>query len=94
MILWKITWDYKCNSLLLAPYFNVSVHLLDPFDSVEFEQVLRESHCKANELALVVSGVKMGEEYTHKLIVIEKKNHLSIFERGINLDIFNKYEHC
>ena len=31
----------------------------------------------------------MGEELTHKLIVIEKKNHPSIFERGINLDILN-----
>ena len=31
----------------------------------------------------------MGEELTHKLIMIEKKNQLSIFERGIDLDIFN-----
>ena len=31
----------------------------------------------------------MGEELTHKLTRIEKKNHLSIFERGIDLDIFN-----
>ena len=31
----------------------------------------------------------MGEELTHKLIMIEKKNHPSIFEKGIDLDIFN-----
>ena len=31
----------------------------------------------------------MGEELTHKLIMIEKKNHPSIFERGIDLDIFS-----
>ena len=31
----------------------------------------------------------MSEELTHKLIMIEKKNHPSIFERRINLDIFN-----
>ena len=31
----------------------------------------------------------MGEELTHKLIMIEKNNHPSIFERGINIDIFN-----
>ena len=31
----------------------------------------------------------MGEELTHKLVMIEKKNHLSIFERGIDLNIFN-----
>ena len=31
----------------------------------------------------------MGEELTHKLIMIEKKNHPSIFEMEIDLDIFN-----
>ena len=31
----------------------------------------------------------MGEELTHKLIVIENKYHPSSFERGINLDTFN-----
>ena len=31
----------------------------------------------------------MGEELIHKFIMIEKKNHPSIFERGIDLDIFN-----
>ena len=31
----------------------------------------------------------MGEELTHKLIMIERNNHPSIFERGIDLDIFN-----
>ena len=41
------------------------------------------------ELAQIASSVKMGEELTHKLIMIEKKNHPSIFERGIDLDIFN-----
>ena len=43
----------------------------------------------ADELAQIIYGVKMGEELTYKLIMIEKKNHPSIFERGINLDIFN-----
>ena len=31
----------------------------------------------------------MVEELTHKLIMIETKNHLSVFEMGIDLDIFN-----
>ena len=44
---------------------------------------------KANELAQIASSVKMGEELTHKLIVIEKKYHPSISKIRINLDIFN-----
>ena len=31
----------------------------------------------------------MGEELTHKLLMIEKKNHPLIFKKGIDLNIFN-----
>ena len=49
----------------------------------------RESSWEADELAQKASGVKMSEKLTHKLLMIEKKNNTSIFERGIDLDIFN-----
>ena len=49
----------------------------------------RESNWEADVLAQVASGVKIGEEFTHKLNMIEKNNHPSNFERGIDLDIFN-----
>ena len=49
----------------------------------------KESYYEANELARVASGVKMSEELTHKLIVIGKKNHPSIYERGIILEDVN-----
>ena len=34
----------------------------------------------------------MSEEFTHKLIVIGKKNHPTIYERGIGLEVFNTDE--
>ena len=49
----------------------------------------RESNWEIDALAQIASGVKMGEELTHKLIMIEKKNHPSIFERWVDLHIFN-----
>ena len=49
--------------------------------------MLRESNWEENELAQVSSGLKMSEELTHKLIVIGKKNHPSIYERGIRLEV-------
>ena len=49
----------------------------------------REPNWEAGELAQTASVVKMGEELTYKLIMIDKNNHSSIFERGINLNIFN-----
>ena len=79
LVLRQLTGEYKCNNLLLAPYFTATIQLLDSFDKVEFEHVLRESNLEADELAQIASGVKMGEGLTHKLIMIEKKNHPSIF---------------
>ena len=78
--------EYKCKNLLLAPYYTASTHLLDSFYSMDFEYVLRESNWEVDELAQVALGVKMSEELTHKLIVIGKKNHPSIYERGIRLE--------
>ena len=89
MVLRKLTGDYKCYNLLISPYFTTANQLLDSFDNVEFEHVPRESNWEANELAQIAFGVKISEELTHKLIMIKKKNHPSIFERGIDLDIFN-----
>ena len=85
----QLTKEYKCNSLLLAPYYIVSTQLLDSFHSMDFEYVPRESIWEATELAQVASGVKMNEELTHMLIVIGKKNHPSIYERGIRLEVIS-----
>ena len=49
----------------------------------------RESNWEANELAQIASGVQMSEELTHKLIMIGKKNHPSIYERGIKLEVIS-----
>ena len=60
LVLQQLTREYKCNSLLLTPCFIVVIQLLDFFDNVEFEHVLRESRWKADELAQIASGVKHG----------------------------------
>ena len=51
-----------------------------------------ESNWEVDELAQVALGVKMSEELTHMLIVIGKNNHLSIYERGIRLEVVSTYE--
>ena len=60
LVLRKLIGEYKCNNLLLLPYFFVAIQLLDSFDIVEFEHELRESNWEADELAQIASGVKMG----------------------------------
>ena len=44
LVLRKLTGKYKCNNLLLTPYFTTVIQLLDSFDNVEFEHMLRESN--------------------------------------------------
>ena len=85
----QLTGEYKCNNLLVAPYYTVSTQLLYSCHSVDFEYVPRKYNWEVGELAQVASGVKMDEELTHKLIVKGKKNHPAIYERGIRLEVVN-----
>ena len=36
LVLWKLTGEYKCNNLLLAPYYTASTQLLDSFHYGDF----------------------------------------------------------
>ena len=47
----------------------------------------RESNWEADELAQVALGENMSKELTHKLIVIDKKNHPLIYERRIGIEV-------
>ena len=60
-VLWKLLGEYKCNRLLLAPYYTASTQLLNSFHFVDFEYVPRKSNWEVDELAQVASGVKMSE---------------------------------
>ena len=42
LVLRQLTREYKCNNLLLAPYYTASTQLLDSFNSLDFEYVPRE----------------------------------------------------
>ena len=44
LVIWQLTGEYKCNSLLLASYFTTASQLIDSFDNVEFEHVPKESN--------------------------------------------------
>ena len=44
LVLQQLTREYKCNNLLLAPYYTASTQLLDSFYYVDFEYVPRESN--------------------------------------------------
>ena len=62
LVLRQLTGEYKCNNLLLVPYYTASTQLLYSFHYMDFEYVPRESNWEVDELAQVASGVKMRKE--------------------------------
>ncbi|XP_050222757.1 uncharacterized protein LOC126672848 [Mercurialis annua] len=89
LVLKQLSGEYNCNSLSLAPYYTASIQLLNCFDEVSFVHVPRESNWEADELAQIASGLRMSGELTHKFLVVEKRRHPSIQERGIQIEIFD-----
>ena len=89
MVLKQVAGEYKCDSLLLALYFAAAIQLLESLEEVTFLHVPREENWEADQLALIISGMKMSEELTHKLVLIQKRSHPTIQQKGINVEVFN-----
>lgn len=89
LVLKQLSGKFKCTSISLAPYYTAASQILDDFDEVSFVHVPRLENWEADELAQIASGLKMSPELTHKMVLIQKRNHLSILQRGIQVEIFN-----
>ncbi|XP_075473939.1 uncharacterized protein LOC142504995 [Primulina tabacum] len=89
LVLKHLSKEFKCTSLSLAPYYTATSQLLDYFEEVSLVYVPRQENWEADELAQVASGLKMSPELTHKLVLIQKRNHPSIQQRGIQVETFN-----
>ncbi|XP_075515608.1 uncharacterized protein LOC142550256 [Primulina tabacum] len=89
LVLKQLSGEFKCTSLSLAPYYTAESQLLDDFEEVSLVHVPRQENWEADELAQVASGLKMSPELTHRLVLIQKKNHPSIQQRGIQVDMLN-----
>ncbi|XP_050217340.1 uncharacterized protein LOC126668171 [Mercurialis annua] len=66
-----------------------STELIESFEEVELVHVPREENWEADELSQLASGLRLSEELTHRLVMVQRKTHPSIFKRGVQLDIFN-----
>ena len=81
--------EYKCTSISLAPLYTLAIQLVELFDSVSFMHVPRELNWEADELSQVASSLRLSEDLTHKFIFMQKRNHPSILERGIQVETLN-----
>ncbi|XP_073041873.1 uncharacterized protein [Primulina eburnea] len=89
LVLKQLSGELKCTSLSLAPYYTAASRLLDDFEEVSLVHAPRQENWEADKLAKVASGLKMSPELTHRLVLIQKKNHPSIQQRGIQVDTLN-----
>ncbi|XP_073139086.1 uncharacterized protein [Henckelia pumila] len=87
LVLQQVVGEYKCTSLSLAPYFTATSQLDNDFEEINFQYVTRKQNWETNELDQFDSGLRLFEEFTHRLVLIQKKNHHSITQRGLQVEI-------
>ncbi|KAG5524810.1 hypothetical protein RHGRI_031467 [Rhododendron griersonianum] len=68
-----ITGQYKCYHPLLAVQLNKVKALLQDFDDVQFQHVLRIQNDEANQMAQIASGVKIPEGNNERVIRVQKR---------------------
>ncbi|KAF2286727.1 hypothetical protein GH714_024885 [Hevea brasiliensis] len=51
----------------------MAIRLLESFEGTKFEQQLWESNWEANELAQATSGLRISEDLTYRVLVIQKR---------------------
>lgn len=93
LVIPQVVDEYKCSSFSLALYFAAAIQmlddfLLDDFESMDLYHVQRGDNWKADTMDRVTSGLRMSDELTHKSILIQKRNHPYIEERGMPMDVF------
>ncbi|GKV52216.1 hypothetical protein SLEP1_g58805 [Rubroshorea leprosula] len=85
LVLKQLSGEYKCTSLALAPYFALTVQLLEEFDDVSIRHVPRDQNYEANEMAQIASGLRIPKGVMQKVVIIEKRSLPSIHQRGMTV---------
>ncbi|XP_055960075.1 uncharacterized protein LOC130014946 [Mercurialis annua] len=89
LVIRQVSGEYKCMSYTLTSYYAIAIQLIESFEEVELVHVPREENWEADKLSQLASGLRLSEELTHRLVMVQRKTHPSIFKRGVELDIFN-----
>lgn len=73
MVIRQISRQYKCHHPLLNLQLNKVKSLLQDFDNVQFQHILRLQNREANQMAQTASGVKIPQGQSKKVIRIQKR---------------------
>ena len=87
LVINQLAGTFKCSSWALAPYFATASQLLGLFDDVVLKFKPRDFNKEANELAQLASGLKIGDGFGQRTVLVEKRVLPSIRDRGLDLEV-------
>ena len=88
LIVRQITGEYKCGSVILAPYLIATQQLLQQFIVCSIEHVPREKNTNANRMSQNASGYKINPGDNEKSGEIISRSLLFVLSRNLGTDMF------
>jgi ribonuclease HI len=88
LVVRQITGEYKCGSIILAPYLVAAQQLLQQFNECSIQHVPREENADANRMAQNASRYKVNPGDNEKLGEITSKSLLSVLNRNLGTYMF------
>ena len=88
MVVKQITGEYKCESVILAPYLIVAQKLLQQFIECSIQHIPREENADANRMAQNASGYRINPGENEKLGEITSRSLLSVLNRNLGTYMF------
>ncbi|EEF49104.1 conserved hypothetical protein [Ricinus communis] len=83
-------WKFDGSSTKKATKAGVVIISSSGFKNVDFMHVPRElDHEAVDKLAQNALGLRIFEELTHKMVLVKKRSHPSIVERGMLVESLN-----
>ena len=70
MVVRQITGEYKCGSVILAPYLIAAQQLLQQFNECSIQHIPREENADANRMAQNAFGYKVNPGDNEKLALL------------------------
>ena len=84
----QVNGQYKCWSVLLAPYLVSAQQLLQEFQECTLHHIPREENHEANKMAQAVSGYRPLENEKIEIEAIKSRTLSLIFTRQLRTEIF------
>jgi hypothetical protein len=88
LVVRQITGEYKCESVILAPYLIAAQQLLQQFTECSIQHIPREENADANRMAQNASRYRINPGDNEKLGEITSRSLLSVLNRNLGTDMF------